>query len=173
MPLNKARATDAVTLLDDFVKTGPLPQLLVFDLDYTLWPFWCECRSKHDVPRLYSEARCVIDAVHAKSVLMAVASRTPTPDIAQSFLDKLGLASLFSPQEIYPSWTHKTEHFKVIHEKTGVPYSAMLFFDDEDRNINAVAKMGVTCVLVNDGLTVGALKEGLLKYAASLKPDPR
>jgi magnesium-dependent phosphatase 1 len=41
-------------------------------------------------------------------------------------------------QEIYSSWSHKTEHFQKIHTRTGVPFTAMLFFDDEDRNIKSV-----------------------------------
>lgn len=41
-------------------------------------------------------------------------------------------------QEIYSSWTHKTDHFRKIHQKTGVPYNSILFFDDEHRNIQAV-----------------------------------
>lgn len=41
-------------------------------------------------------------------------------------------------QEIFSSWTHKTEHFQRIHRNTGVPFASMLFFDDEDRNIEAV-----------------------------------
>ena len=41
-------------------------------------------------------------------------------------------------QEIFSSWTHKTDHFQRIHSRTGVPFKSMLFFDDEDRNIETV-----------------------------------
>lgn len=41
-------------------------------------------------------------------------------------------------QEIFSSSTHKTKHFQKIHRRTGVPFNSMLFFDDEDRNIEAV-----------------------------------
>jgi predicted enzyme involved in methoxymalonyl-ACP biosynthesis len=41
-------------------------------------------------------------------------------------------------QEIFSSWSHKTEHFQRIHRSTGVPFTSMLFFDDENRNIEAV-----------------------------------
>jgi magnesium-dependent phosphatase 1 len=41
-------------------------------------------------------------------------------------------------KEIFSSWTHKTEHFQKIQRKTGIPYKSMLFFDDEDRNIDPV-----------------------------------
>lgn len=41
-------------------------------------------------------------------------------------------------QEIYSSWTHKTDHFQRIHSRTAVPFNSMLFFDDENRNIQSV-----------------------------------
>lgn len=42
-------------------------------------------------------------------------------------------------QQIYPSWSHKVEHFQKIQNNTGIPVKNMLFFDDEDRNIRAVS----------------------------------
>jgi len=115
-----------------------LPRLVVFDLDYTLWPFYCECRSKRDSPSLFRHARGIMYALKEKGVDMAIASRSPTPDIAKVFIDKLELQSMFVAQEIFSSWTHKTEHFQKIQRKTGIPYKSMLFFDDEDRNIKTV-----------------------------------
>lgn len=44
-------------------------------------------------------------------------------------------------QEIFSSWSHKTDHFRRIHRNTGVPFSSMLFFDDENRNIEAVPSL--------------------------------
>ncbi|TQD91364.1 hypothetical protein C1H46_023043 [Malus baccata] len=85
---------------------------------------------------------------------MAVASRSPTSDVAKSFLQRLGIQLLFLTQEIFSSWTHKTEHFQRIHATTGVPFTEMLFFDDEDRNIQTVSKMGVTSVLVGNGVNL-------------------
>lgn len=50
-------------------------------------------------------------------------------------------------QEIFSSWTHKTDHFQRIHSRTGVPFKSMLFFDDEDRNIETVIIFTITCFL--------------------------
>ncbi|KAI5324849.1 hypothetical protein L3X38_033922 [Prunus dulcis] len=85
--------------------------------------------------------------------------------IAKSFLQTLGIHSLFVTQEIFSSWTHKTEHIQRIHATTGVPFSSMLFFDDEDRNIQTVSKMGVTSILVGNGVNLGALRQGLLEFS--------
>ncbi|KAF7047747.1 hypothetical protein CFC21_056632 [Triticum aestivum] len=152
-----------------------LPRLVVFDLDYTLWPFYCECRSKRESPSLYRHAKGIICALKEKGVDMAIASRSPTSDIARVFIDKLELQPMFVAQEIFSSWTHKTEHFQKIHRKTGVPYKSMLFFDDEDRNIQSVSKMGVTSVLVNNGLNLDMFKLGLSNFAttvAASEPAP-
>ncbi|KAL0454349.1 UNVERIFIED_CONTAM: Magnesium-dependent phosphatase 1 [Sesamum latifolium] len=142
-----------------------LPRLVVFDLDYTLWPFYCECLSKHDMPSLYPHAKGILYALKDKGIDIAIASRSPTSDIANTFFEKLGLKSLFVAQEIFSSWTHKTDHFQKIKQRTGVPYTEMLFFDDEDRNINAVSKMGVTSILVDDGVNLEAFRQGLSKFS--------
>ncbi|XVF61513.1 hypothetical protein PTKIN_Ptkin08bG0135900 [Pterospermum kingtungense] len=115
-----------------------LPRLVVFDLDYTLWPFYCECCDEDEMPYLYPHAKGILLALKEKGIDVAIASRSPTPEIAKPFLDKLGIRSIFVAEEIFSSWTHKTEHFQRIHRRTGVPFSSMLFFDDEDRNIEAV-----------------------------------
>ncbi|KAH6773220.1 Haloacid dehalogenase-like hydrolase superfamily protein [Perilla frutescens var. hirtella] len=142
-----------------------LPRLVVFDLDYTLWPFYCECRSKREMPRLYPDAKGILYALKDKGVKMAIASRSPTPDIANTFLDKLGIKSMFVAQEIFSSHTHKTDHFQRIHRRTNIPYTEMLFFDDEDRNIDPVSNMGVTSILVGNGVNLGALRQGLSKFS--------
>ncbi|CAL5358272.1 unnamed protein product [Camellia sinensis] len=142
-----------------------LPRLVVFDLDYTLWPFYCESRSKHEMPSLFPHAQGILYALKDKGIDVAIASRSPTADIAMTFLEKLDVRSMLVAQEIFSSWTHKTEHFQRINRRTGVPYNSMLFFDDEDRNIEAVSKMGVTSILVEDGVNLEALREGLMKFS--------
>ncbi|EEF39745.1 magnesium-dependent phosphatase 1 [Ricinus communis] len=145
-----------------------LPRLVVFDLDYTLWPFYCECRSKREMPSLYPHAKGILYALKDKGIDVAIASRSPTPDIANTFLDKLSLKSMFVAQEIFSSWTHKTEHFQRIHSRTGVSFNSMLFFDDEDRNIQSVSKMGVTSILVSNGVNLGALRQGLTRFSQNV-----
>ncbi|KAG9440703.1 hypothetical protein H6P81_020868 [Aristolochia fimbriata] len=148
-----------------------LPRLVVFDLDYTLWPFYCECRSRNEMPSLYPQAKGILYALKDKGIDVAIASRSPTPDIAKTFLNKLGIQSMFVAQEIFSSWSHKTEHFQRIHRRTGVPFNSMLFFDDEDRNTEAVAKMGVTSILVGNGVNLGALRTGLTNFSSKANPS--
>ncbi|BBN02258.1 magnesium-dependent phosphatase 1 [Marchantia polymorpha subsp. ruderalis] len=132
-----------------------------------------ECLSKNDNPVLYPQAKGIIQALKSKGISMAIASRSPTADIARTFLSKQDILSNFPVMEIYSSWTHKTDHFRKIHQKTGVPYNSILFFDDEHRNIQAVRNMGVTCVHVSSGVNLDALKTGLQGFAGieHLGPD--
>ncbi|XP_021897506.1 magnesium-dependent phosphatase 1-like [Carica papaya] len=142
-----------------------LPRLIVFDLDYTLWPYYCECCFEDSTPYLYQQAKGILYALKEKQIDVAIASRSPTPEIARTFLENLGIKSMFVAEEIFSSWTHKTEHFQRIHRRTGIPFNSMLFFDDEDRNIQAVSKMGVTSIYVSNGVNLGALRQGLLEFS--------
>jgi magnesium-dependent phosphatase 1 len=61
---------------------------------------------------------------------------------------------MFVNQQIYPSYTHKVEHFQKIQQNTGIPYKSMLFFDDESRNIQSVSLLfplfeSVNCAAVH------------------------
>ncbi|PRQ48481.1 putative protein-tyrosine-phosphatase [Rosa chinensis] len=161
---NEGVKNKAVQIITQHSQNQDLPSLVVFDLDYTLWPFYCEFE-EDDMPYLYPQALPILHALKEKGVSMAVASRSPTPDVAKSFLQTLGISSFFVTQEIFSSSTHKTEHFRNIHATTGVPFTSMLFFDDEDRNIHAVSKMGVTSILVGNGVNLGALGQGLSEFS--------
>ncbi|KAK6258796.1 hypothetical protein SCA6_013270 [Theobroma cacao] len=159
---------EALEIISQFQK---LPRLVVFDLDYTLWPFYCECCDEDETPYLYQHAKAILLALKEKGIDIAIASRSPTPQIAKTFLDKLGIRSMFVAEEIFSSWTHKTEHFQRIHRRTGVPFSSMLFFDDEDRNIEAVSKMGVTSIYVGNGVNFRALRQGLSEFLQKSEPS--
>lgn len=57
-----------------------------------------ECRSKREMPVLYPHAKGIVHALKAKGIDVAIASRSPTPDIAKAFLNKLDLQSMFVAQ---------------------------------------------------------------------------
>ncbi|KAF1890548.1 hypothetical protein Lal_00041341 [Lupinus albus] len=87
--------------------------------------------SKREMPSLYP---------HVKGI-----------DIANAFLNKLTINSMFVAQR--------------IHTRTGISFNSMLFFDDENRNIQSVSKMGVTSILVGNGVNLGAFREGLTRFS--------
>ncbi|KAH7322226.1 magnesium-dependent phosphatase-1 [Rhizoctonia solani] len=149
---------------------GRMPQLIAFDLDYTLWDFWVDTHVTppfkrdgssinqatdryntpisfyKDVPRSCStSARQLLTLL----LLPPSESNSSTPRRAIDFFDTL---------EIYPG--SKLRHFKALNKKTGIPYEEMLFFDDEHRN-KEVESLGVTMQLVRDGMSWKVFQQGL------------
>lgn len=57
-----------------------------------------EYLSKRDMPSLYPHAKGILYALKDKGVDIAVASRSPTPDTANTFLEKLGIKSIVVAQ---------------------------------------------------------------------------
>ncbi|CAH8602728.1 unnamed protein product [Heterobilharzia americana] len=179
-----------------------LPRLIVFDLDFTLWPLWCDTHVSppfirknnviYDVNErrvdVYPDSEKILRIISESPVIkLACASRTSAINVAQQLLRILGWSNLFDYTEIYPG--SKISHFKrddmmkdqshwrsyicalcsskPFHELSGIAYTDMLFFDDEERNINDISRLGVQCHLVERGLTLKLLEHALRKFQQS------
>jgi magnesium-dependent phosphatase 1 len=87
----------------------------------------------------------------------AVASRTDEPGWAKFCMEHLvvedgtTLSCCFG-KLVEISFQDKTHHFKRLHDKTGIPYQNMAFFDNEHWNIKQVSKLGVKCFYTPDGM---------------------
>lgn len=67
-------------------------------INFFTWFSGSECRSKREMPHLYTHAKGIMYALKDKGIDMAIASRSPTPDIAKTFLTKLEIQSMFVAQ---------------------------------------------------------------------------
>ncbi|KAL0093958.1 magnesium-dependent phosphatase-1 [Phycomyces blakesleeanus] len=179
-----------MTIDQEFIGSLPrLPKLIVFDLDYTIWPQWIDytygppytyiesknalINSYKERLELYPDFTAIVALIHSfPDTKMAVASRTSTPDWAKLALetfvvpemDNMPLYDAFSYLEIFPA--RKLEHFAAISEASGIDCKDMLFFDDESRN-REVTRLGVHFVLLSqrDGITWSTFKKGLKEFA--------
>jgi magnesium-dependent phosphatase 1 len=189
----------------------PLPRAIVFDLDYTLWPFWVDthvypplrpnpahsaCTDKvGETFAFYRDIPSILHGLALAGVRMGVASRTHAPDLGREMLKLLHVppaSSVLTPGgndggdaaipasnskskekarksieffdaglEIYPS--SKIRHFEALHKRTSIPYTEMLFFDDESRNRDTET-LGVTMWLVRDGVTWSEVESGIKEW---------
>ncbi|MCC5930868.1 MAG: magnesium-dependent phosphatase-1 [Cyclobacteriaceae bacterium] len=141
-------------------------ELIIFDLDFTLWDCggtWCD----HTTPpfhmtdgslydaagrkiELYPDVRLILKKLKDNNKLTGIASRTYEPAWANIFLEKLEIRHFFDYAEIYPG--DKTLHFNKLKKKSGIPFEKMIFFDDEIRNIRDVTALGVTSIYVQNGI---------------------
>jgi len=166
---------------------GVLPKLIVFDLDYTLWPFWVDTHvtppvkasSNHDTVRdrygedfaFYADVPSILHNLRHHGVKVGAASRTSAPDLGRELLRMLHIGDgkgkkkkaidYFDHLEIYPG--SKITHFTKLQKATGLNYEDMLFFDDESRNRN-VETLGVTMYLVRDGVTKDEIDKGVREW---------
>ena len=144
-----------------------MKELIVFDLDFTLWNAggtWCDhltppfqyCQGRvvdqYDAQvTLYPDVIRILDWCQTHGLSMGLASRTYEPTWAKNLLDLFDIRDRFQYEEIYPG--DKDRHFKSLRKQTGFSYDQMVFFDDELRNIRDVAQLGVQAVHVEDGVT--------------------
>ncbi|KYQ49694.1 Magnesium-dependent phosphatase 1 [Trachymyrmex zeteki] len=154
------------------------PKVIVFDLDYTLWPFWVDSfvqppfkkgtRNKvvdardRDVDH-YSDVPDVLKQLSGEGYELGIASRTTEIKGAKQLIDAFGWKKYFKYVEIFPG--SKVAHFSNIRKSSHTDYKDMIFFDDEARNIMEVGKLGVHAVLVDDGVSRRVVEDALQSFS--------
>ena len=149
-----------------------LHQVIIVDLDYTTWQAYVDEKGTSDEPPVFPEVAGIFNAVRARGIPLAFASKSPASELAETWLRRLQFWDLASSRQIYHR-EDKSEHFGAIKREVGVPLSDALFFDDERPNIKLATMLGITSVLVprNEGLTVKALEAALARFASALEND--
>lgn len=152
------------------------PKIIVFDLDYTLWPLWVDCcvtpfckKNENEAVDAHGQTlqHCkdvpnILKELSNKGYELGIASRTSEIQGANQLLNIFGWDKYFKYKEIYPG--SKVAHFSKIQKASGVKYEDMIFFDDEARNISDVRKLGVCCILVKNGVTHQVIEKALKDF---------
>lgn len=163
------------------------PPAIVFDLDYTFWPCWCDTHismplksarqgrlidSSDYVVDLYPEVVPILQELRANNVMIFTASRTATPRIAKRMLTLFGLDDYIDDSEWgYHSKIDHIERLVAKHNRTRqkgtdghLRTDQICLFDDEWRN-HDVEKIGVTfCHLKDEELTMEEFRKGIEKW---------
>ncbi|KAI9027785.1 magnesium-dependent phosphatase-1 [Hyaloraphidium curvatum] len=174
-----------------------LPRLVVFDLDGLLWspeiyelwgsggsPFRLDPKSLDCTDRSGTHVRLIGHSRAAllqlsrlrPDVLVGISSKTDEPSWARECLATMEVekgvkvADVLEPKAVVLSKRSKTEHFQHMRETLGIPFSEMIFFDNEYGNIRAVSPLGVHCFYCPEGLTKKHWEKALADYAAKMGP---
>ncbi|XP_043795795.1 magnesium-dependent phosphatase 1-like [Apis laboriosa] len=149
------------------------PKIIVFDLDYTLWPFWIDTHvnppfkkkgndvidSHGQIIKYYKEVPDVLKYLYEEGYELGIASRTSEIQGAKQLLNLFNWDNYFKYKEIYPG--SKVTHFSRIQKISETDYKDMIFFDDEYRNIKDIEKLGVTCIYVKNGVNYTLVENSL------------
>jgi magnesium-dependent phosphatase 1 len=112
----------------------------------------------------YPDVPGIITELVERGIPVAYASRNPSADQLEALLRAIAIAPKNRPDiknlwDVLPSKDYiqaygsglsraKTKHFTVLQRVTGVPFSKMLFFDDDHTNITTAAAQGVIAINV-------------------------
>lgn len=163
------------------------PKVVVFDLDYTLWPFWCDTHISPPLKAvsktegedrygtklaLYPDVASIITELYENDVVLVAASRTATPKIAQELLrilhvkDKPLIKYFLSLQWGQGS---KIKHIrnaaKHLKLEAELKQGSFILYDDEYRNRDVETISCKFAYLPNEMLTRHEFEKGLKEWA--------
>ncbi|EEQ40112.1 hypothetical protein CLUG_04240 [Clavispora lusitaniae ATCC 42720] len=161
------------------------PQVIVFDLDYTLWPWWCDCHISPPIQKvnnarltdesgtslsLFRDVESILLELATKGITIVGASRTATPEIALEILSLLHVGE--RPMIDYFSslqWgqgskkRHIKQALKELKMEKCLENGSVILFDDESRNKD-VCSINCHFALITDyesGLTRDFFEQSL------------
>lgn len=165
------------------------PKAVVFDLDYTLWPCWCDVHIALPVRSgknnaeiidsygyrmsLYPDVPDILKELKANDVTIISASRTPTVHIAKQLLKNIKIDG--KPMHKYfdnHQWGtgSKTRHIRQAAKELGMELDLQngefILYDDEYRNKD-VNSIGCKFVYIRDtdlGLTKEIFDSGIDQF---------
>lgn len=162
---------------------APMPRMVVFDLDFTLWrpelyqlssgpPFTASSDGavltrRGERMELFPAARAALRELADAGVPVAIASRASEREWAAEIMrlmrvdDARTMADVIGSAPVVIQGGSKVKHLKHISAESKVPLAEMLFYDNERSNIQEVEKLGVTCAYCPRGMTEEVYREGV------------
>ncbi|XP_045192111.1 uncharacterized protein LOC123548694 isoform X2 [Mercenaria mercenaria] len=168
--------------LEEVLRDQPKPKVIVFDLDYTLWPFWVDRGMNIELPFKHVGENKVCDAsgrevksfpditpllqrLHNEGYKLGIASEAFYREECAKLVKLFGWEELIDYKEIYPG--SKIFHFVKIKKASGVEFCDMLYFDDEKEHLAEVAGTctGITTYWADRGVSEEIMEEAFLTFA--------
>lgn len=84
------------------------------------------------MPSLYPQAKGIVSALKAKGIQMAIASRSPTSDIANTFIDKLNIKSMFVAKVVFHCVSKSFSLSRNLNSILGTVSGNILELDSQD-----------------------------------------
>ncbi|KAI5959643.1 uncharacterized protein KGF55_005287 [Candida pseudojiufengensis] len=165
------------------------PKAVVFDLDYTLWPCWCDTHIRMPLKSIsstevidksgmklsfYPDVESIILELKQNNVKIIGASRTATPDIAKKLLTYFkinGKSAITYFDALEWGQGSKTKHIKLAAKQLKMlkelDEKEFVLFDDELRNKD-VGSINCFFIHIPDedlGLTRNIFDKGLQTWS--------
>lgn len=172
--------------LEEVLREQPKPKVIVFDLDYTLWPFWVDRGINIELPfkhvqrnrgenkvcdatgrevKSFPDIKPLLQRLHTEGYKIGIASEAFLKDECARLVSFFGWDKYIDYKEIYPG--SKIFHFVKIKKASGVEFCDMLYFDDEKDHLAEVAGTctGITTYWADRGVSEEIMEEAFLTFA--------
>lgn len=168
--------------LEEVLKELSKPKVIVFDLDYTLWPFWVDKGINIELPfkqigehkvcdatgrevKSFPDITPLLQRLHNEGYKIGIASEAFYKDECAKLVRLFGWEEFIDYEEIYPG--SKIFHFIKIKKSSGVEFCDMLYFDDEKEHLAEVAATctGITTCWADRGVSEELVEEAFLTFA--------
>uniref|UniRef100_A0A1B6K9L5 Uncharacterized protein n=1 Tax=Graphocephala atropunctata TaxID=36148 RepID=A0A1B6K9L5_9HEMI len=154
------------------------PKLIVFSLDWVIWPFRVESEvvtpvrkdkrtgRVHDFVKkalgVYADALDALNTLYLRKYRLAAISDSPDVETNTKLLLYFNLYNYFPIQEMFGG--PKSQHLELIHRTTQIPYQDIIYFDVKNDQLTGLRKMGLWVVEVESGLSIQDFDRALGLY---------